>query len=151
MRALVTGGAGFIGSHLADALLAEGAAVRVLDDLLPQAHPTGVARFVAKEAELVVGDLRDRAAVDRALEGVDTVFHLGGIVGNGQSMIELRAYADVNVLGTATLLEAIVARRAAMRKLVLASSMVVYGDGAYACSEHGELARAPSRAPARLA
>lgn len=151
MHALVTGGAGFIGSHVVDVLLARGERVRVLDNLLPQAHPTGTARFLAKEAELVVADLRDRAAVDRALEGVDTVFHLGGIVGNGQSMYELRLYTDVNVVGTATLLEAMVARRAQFRRLVVASSMVVYGDGAYACPEHGELRRAPVRTEARMA
>ena len=86
MKTLVTGGAGFVGSHLCDALLRAGHRVRVLDDLLPQAHPTGAAVFLAKEAELHVGDLRDRAAVDRALDDVDLVFHLGGMVGNGQSM-----------------------------------------------------------------
>ena len=138
---LVTGGAGFVGSHLVDRLLARGDRVRVLDDLLPQAHPTGVARFLSSEAELQVGDLRDRAAVDRALEGVDCVFHLGGMVGNGQSMAEIRRYIDVNSVGTATLLEALVARRSQLRRLVVASSMVVYGDGAYRCPAHGPLAR----------
>ena len=73
MRALVTGGAGFIGSHLVDALLERGHRVRVLDNLLAQAHPSGTARFLADDAELLVGDLRDREAVDRALEGIDTV------------------------------------------------------------------------------
>jgi dTDP-L-rhamnose 4-epimerase len=136
-RVLVTGGAGFIGSHLVDALLARGDEVRVLDNLLPQAHPTGKARFLAKEAELQVGDLRDRAAVDRALEGVTSVFHLGGLVGNGQSMIHIREYVDANSAGTATLLEAMVARRAQFARLVMSSSMVVYGDGAYACPAHG--------------
>lgn len=150
MFALVTGGAGFIGSHLVDGLLAKGARVRVLDNLLPQAHPSGTARFLSKEAELTLGDLRSRDAVDRALDGVDTVFHLGGIVGNGQSMIELREYTDVNVVGTATLLEAMVARRAAIRRLVVASSMVVYGDGAYACPEHGELRQRPERSIDRM-
>jgi dTDP-L-rhamnose 4-epimerase len=150
VHALVTGGAGFIGSHLVDQLLARGARVRVLDNLLPQAHPTGRAQFLSTDAELVVGDLRDRARVDGALEGIDTVFHLGGIVGNGQSMVQLREYADANTVGTATLLEAIVARRADLRRLVVASSMVVYGDGAYACPVHGELARAPERSAERM-
>jgi dTDP-L-rhamnose 4-epimerase len=150
MHALVTGGAGFIGSHLVDGLLVRGHRVRVLDNLLPQAHPTGRPRFVSEDAELVVGDLRDRDVVDRALEGVDTVFHLGGIVGNGQSMVEIQRYADVNVRGTATLLEAMIARRASIRRHVLASSMVVYGDGAYACPEHGELRDPPSRTPERM-
>jgi len=150
MNALVTGGAGFIGSHVVDALLREGARVRVLDNLLPQAHPTGQARNLSKEAELLVGDLRDQGAVDRALSGVDTVFHLGGIVGNGQSMVELRLYSDINVVGTATLLEGIVARRADIRRLVVASSMVVYGDGAYACARHGELTTRPERSVSRM-
>jgi dTDP-L-rhamnose 4-epimerase len=138
--ALVTGGAGFIGSHLVDALLADGLRVRVLDDLTPQAHATGTARFLAADAELVVGDLRDRATVDRALEGVEVVFHLGGMVGNGQSMVEIRRYVDVNSVGTATLLEAIAARRDRVRRLVVSSSMAVYGDGAYRCEEHGVVA-----------
>ncbi len=146
---LVTGGAGFVGSHLVDRLLARGDRVRVLDDLLPQAHPSGVARFLSKEAELVVGDLRDRAMVDRALEGVESVFHLGGMVGNGQSMVEIRRYLDVNAVGTATLLEGMVARRAQFRRLVVASSMVVYGDGAYRCPTHGPLSRVV-RTPERL-
>ena len=138
-RVLVTGGAGFIGSHLVDALLARGDEVRVLDNLLPQAHPTGKARFLAREAELCIGDLRDRAAVDRALDGVSSVFHLGGLVGNGQSMIQLRDYIDANCVGTATLLEAMVARRTQFARLVVSSSMVVYGDGAYACRIHGNV------------
>jgi len=138
----VTGGAGFIGSHLVDALLARGDRVRVLDDLLSQAHPSGTARHLSRDAELVVGDLRDRNACDRALEGVDVVHHLGGIVGNGQSMIEVRRYVDVNVTGTATLVEAMAGRRDRFRRFVVASSMVVYGDGAYACSEHGRLREA---------
>lgn len=139
---LVTGGAGFIGSHLVDALLALGHRVRVLDDLLPQAHPTGRAAHLSPDAELLVGDLRDRAAVDRALLGVSVVFHQGGMVGNGQSMVEIRRYVDVNGVGTATLLEAMLARRAALRRLVVASSMVVYGDGAYACPAHCPVSRA---------
>lgn len=141
-QVLVTGGAGFVGSHLVDALLARGDRVRVLDDLLAQAHPTGRARFLSPDAELVVGDLRDPDAVARCLEGVDLVFHQGGIVGNGQSMVEIRRYVDVNSVGTATLLEEIVRRRDRIRRLVVASSMAVYGDGAYRCAEHGVVAGA---------
>jgi dTDP-L-rhamnose 4-epimerase len=138
-RVLVTGGAGFIGSHLCDALLARGDEVRVLDVLLEQAHPTGSAEFLSKSVELVRGDVRDRAVVDAALAGVQTVFHLAGIVGNGQSMYDIRRYIDLNAVGTATFLEALIARRAQFRRIVLTSSMVVYGDGAYACAEHGTL------------
>ncbi|MEK6607554.1 MAG: NAD-dependent epimerase/dehydratase family protein [Myxococcota bacterium] len=136
-RVLVTGGAGFVGSHLVDALLQRGDRVRVLDDLLGQAHPGGVARFLARQAELQIGDLRDRAAVDQALGGVDVVYHLGGMVGNGQSMVQIRRYLDVNAVGTATLLEAMVARARQFRRLVVASSMAAYGDGAYRCVQHG--------------
>src|SRR5206468_151590 len=99
------------GSHLVDALLRRGHRVRVLDNLLPQAHPTGTARFLAKEAELLVGDLRNRTDVDRALQDVTVVFHQGGMVGNGQSMYDIQRYTDVNVTGTANLLEAMVVRR----------------------------------------
>lgn len=145
---LVTGGAGFIGSHLVDALLARGARVRVLDCFDVLAHPDGE-RALPPDAELLRGDLRDPAAVDRALEGVAEVLHLGGAVGNGESMLNVRRAVEANVTGTATLLEGVLARRDAVRRLVLASSMVVYGEGAYACPEHGEIAPAP-RAPARL-
>ena len=140
-RVLVTGGAGFVGSHLVDALLARGDHVRVLDSLLDQAHPTGAARFLSRNAELIVGDLRERAAVDRALDGVRVVYHQGGMVGNGQSMYDVRRYVETNTVGTATLLEAMLARRAQFRRLVVASSMVVYGDGAYRCPAHGRVAR----------
>jgi dTDP-L-rhamnose 4-epimerase len=136
-RVLVTGGAGFIGSHLVDALLAAGERVRVLDVLDPLAHADGPPAHLASEAELLVGDLRDRGAVERALHGVDRVFHLGGVVGNGESMINIRRAVDANSAGTATLLEAVIARRDRVRRLVAASSMVVYGEGSYRCPEHG--------------
>lgn len=155
MLALVIGGAGFIGSHVVDRLLEEGVRVRVLDNLLPQAHPTGEARFLSKEAELVVGDIRDDAMVTRCLEGASWVFHLAGMVGNGQSMFDLRRYTDVNVVGTASLYEALMrpAARDTVERVVVSSSMVVYGDGAYVCPRHGPLAavvRPTSRLEARL-
>lgn len=149
MTVLVTGGAGFIGSHLVDALLRQGETVRILDNLHPQAHPHGAPPHLASDAELMVGDLRDRDAVSRALETVSVVYHLGGMVGNGQSMHDLRLYVDANCVGTATLLEELIARRSQIEKLVVASSMVVYGDGAYVCSEHGQVARA-ARSEQRL-
>ena len=133
---LVTGGAGFIGSHLVDALLERGEPVRVLDNLDPLAHP-GSTTHLSPEAELLRGDLRDPAAVGRALAGVDRVFHLGGVVGNGESMVNVRRAVDHNAVGTATLLEALIERRHTVRRLVAASSMVVYGEGSYRCTEHG--------------
>ena len=147
---LVTGGAGFIGSHLVDALLASGEQVRVLDSLDPLAHPARIApEHLDREAELVVGDLRDADAVERALEDVEAVYHLGGSVGNGESMMNVRRTVDANAVGTATLLESILARRDRVRRLVAASSMVVYGEGAYRCPEHG-LTAPGLRDPERL-
>ncbi len=144
-RALVTGGAGFVGSHLVDALLARGHEVTVLDSLDPQAHEGGIARFLDPAARLVGGDLRDRDAVADALAGVEMVFHQGGMVGNGQSMYEMARYVDVNATGTAVLLEEVLRRRDSVRRVVAASSMVVYGDGAYRCPEHGVTAALPRR------
>lgn len=143
--ALVTGGAGFIGSHLVDRLLARGDRVRVLDNLDPLAHPGGgPPGHLAPDAELRVGDLRDPEAVAHALDGVDAVFHLGGVVGNGESLVNVRRAVDANCGGTATLMEAILARRDRVRRVVVASSVVVYGDGVARCAEHGEL-HTPSR------
>jgi dTDP-L-rhamnose 4-epimerase len=137
---LVTGGAGFIGSHLVDALLQRGDHVRVLDSLDRQAHEGGTAAHLAHDAEPIIGDIRDSATTARALDGVDLVFHQAGMVGNGQSMYEIRRYVDVNGCGTAVLLEECTKRRDTVRRIVAASSMVVYGEGAYRCAEHGNIA-----------
>lgn len=125
---LLTGGAGFIGRHLARALTRRGAAVRLLDVFVPQAHGEG--RPVLPEGvELVTGDIRDQEAVARALKGVDSVVHLAAEVGVGQSMYAIGRYVGVNDLGTAVLLEAL-ARRP-VRRIVVASSMSIYGEGLY--------------------
>lgn len=128
---LITGGAGFIGSHLADHLLAEGHRVRVLDNLCPQVHGDDAVRPESLDdaVELQVGDVRDPAAVRRALAGIDAVFHLAAEVGVGQSMYEIARYTAVNNLGTAVLLEALIEQPPA--RLVVASSMSVYGEGRY--------------------
>ena len=140
-RALVTGGAGFIGCHLVESLLADGEEVRILDNLDPLAHPSGEPpTYLPRDAELIVGDLRSDDDVERALAGCDRVFHLGGIVGNGESMVNVRKAIDANSGGTATLLERVIARRDEIRRVVVASSMVVYGEGSYRCAEHGEVA-----------
>jgi dTDP-L-rhamnose 4-epimerase len=128
---LITGGAGFIGSHLADHLLDRGYRVRALDDLSPQVHgeDAGRPRYLHRDVELVTGDVRDRQSVRRALAGVDAVFHLAAAVGVGQSMYEVERYTSVNNVGTAVLLEALIERPVA--RLVVASSMSLYGEGLY--------------------
>ena len=127
---LITGGAGFIGSHLADELLRNGDRVRALDDLNPQVHgDADRPEYLDPDVELVVGDIRDPDTVRGALTGVDAVFHFAARVGVGQSMYEIREYTSVNDLGTAVLLEALHDRP--IERLVVASSMSVYGEGLY--------------------
>jgi dTDP-L-rhamnose 4-epimerase len=147
-RILITGGAGFIGSHLADELLAAGHHVRAFDALLPQVHQDRRRpAYLDAEVELVVGDVRDRAAVDRALQGVDVVYHLAAQVGVGQSMYQLCDYTSTNVGGTATLLEALIARP--VERLVVASSMSIYGEGLY-CNAGGGLVHNAERQLAQV-
>jgi dTDP-L-rhamnose 4-epimerase len=141
---LVTGGAGFIGSHIVDLLLEQGHAVRSVDALLPAAH-RGRPPYLNSAAEWIEGDLRDPAVADRAAAGVAHVTHQAAMVGLGVDLDDLPAYVGHNDLGTAQLLRALAARGFAGR-LVLASSMVVYGEGRYACAEHGRVAPAPRRA-----
>jgi dTDP-L-rhamnose 4-epimerase len=131
MQILITGGAGFIGSHLADDLLAHGYRVRALDILSPQVHgPTGARpAYLSPGVELVRGDVRDADAVRRALDGVDAVFHFAAAVGVGQSMYEIEHYTSTNNGGTAVLLQELVERP--VERLVVASSMSLYGEGMY--------------------
>jgi dTDP-L-rhamnose 4-epimerase len=131
-RILITGGAGFIGSHLADALLGRGHMVRALDNLAPQVHGPDAERpeYLDDEIELVVGDVRDPEIVRSALEGIDVVYHLAAAVGVGQSMYEIGHYTAVNNVGTAVLLEALAAHP--VERLIVASSMSLYGEGLYA-------------------
>src|SRR5207237_1658541 len=128
---LITGGAGFIGSHLCDELLASGYRVRVLDNLAPQVHGDAARRpeYLDREVELVVGDVCDPAAVQSALQGIDAVYHFAAAVGVGQSMYEIAHYTRVNNLGTAVLLEALIQQP--VERLVVASSMSLYGEGLY--------------------
>ncbi len=138
---LVTGGAGFIGSHLVDALVDRGHRVRVLDGLVAQVHgENAVPAYLNPAAEFVQGDVCDRQIVDKALEGIDVVYHEAAEVGVGQSMYEIERYVRANDLGTAVLLEAILARRPQIKKLVVASSMSIYGEGAYKCETCGIVA-----------
>jgi len=145
---LVTGGAGFIGSHIVDDLIAAGNRVRVLDRLLPAAH-TLRPDYFNPEAEFVEGDVADPNSVDRALGGVDAVCHQAAMVGLGLDILDVEDYVRHNDLGTAVLLKRLAVNQFRGR-LVLASSMVVYGEGAYRCFRDGRVAPAP-RDPAHLA
>jgi dTDP-L-rhamnose 4-epimerase len=148
-RVLITGGAGFIGGHLANRLLAEGFQVRVLDNLLEQVHgQVDRPDYLSPDAELVRGDIRDRDLVRRALRDVDRVVHLTARVGVGQSMYEIAEYTSVNTVGTAVLLESLLEHPVA--RLVVASSMSVYGEGMYV-DECGDPAMPAERTREQLA
>ena len=140
VNVLVTGGAGFIGSHLVDGLVAKGYTVRVLDALVPQVHGENAKPLYLPEGvEFISADVCDRTAVDKALDGIDVVYHEAAEVGVGQSMYEIERYVRANDLGTAVLLEAILARQSQIKKLVVASSMSIYGEGAYSCDGCGSV------------
>jgi dTDP-L-rhamnose 4-epimerase len=130
-RILITGGAGFIGSHLADELLARGYRVRALDNMSPQVHGPDAKwpPYLNKNVELLRGDVQSPDAVATALKDVDAVFHFAAIVGVGQSMYEIRKYTAANNLGTAVLLEALTQKP--VERLIVASSMSIYGEGLY--------------------
>ena len=136
---LITGGAGFIGSHTADALLAKGYRVRVLDMLDPQIHGPERRRpvYLDERVELVEGDVRNREDVAGAIAGVDAVFHCAALTGVGQSMYDIHSYCDVNVNGTAMLLDVLANSAHRVKKVVLSSSRAVYGEGAYDCGKCG--------------
>ena len=133
-RALVTGGAGLIGSHVVDAALAQGWRVRVLDSLERQTHRDGKPGWLPDEVEFVRGDVRDRSAWERALQDIDIVFHEAAY---GGYMPEIAKFVHVNSYGTALLLETIRDCNLPVRKIVLASSQAVYNEGAYRCPTHG--------------
>jgi len=143
---LVTGGLGFIGSHIVEGLLAQGTAVRIIDSVHPGAHATSPPR--PDGVEVVIGDVRDPDAVASAAKGVRAVCHQAAMVGLGVDLGDLPEYVSHNALGTAVLLRAL-AHAHFRGRLVLASSMVVYGEGAYACAIHGRVRPAP-RSPADL-
>jgi dTDP-L-rhamnose 4-epimerase len=137
MRILVTGGAGFIGSHLVAELVKRGHQVRVLDNLDPQVHGRSGEEALPAGAELIRGDVRDRAAVAKALDQAEAVFHQAAVVGVGQSMYQIERYVSANTLGCAVLLDVLAANTRSLRKLVVASSMSIYGEGAYLCTACG--------------
>src|ERR1700686_2938153 len=132
-RALVTGGAGLIGSHLADLLVHEGWTVRVLDNLEPQTHRRGKPDWINKRVEFVEGDLRDRETISAALDKTDIVFHQAAY---GGYMPEIAKYVHVNSFGTAQMLEVIREKKLPIKKIVVASSQAVYSEGAGICPKH---------------
>lgn len=138
-QVLVTGGAGFIGSHVVDSLVVAGYRVRVFDNLDPQIHGPDhqPPSYLNADAELIIGDMRDREALRRALKNVEVIFHQAAAVGVGQSMYEIARYVEVNTQGTALLLDILANEDYNVRKLVVASSMSIYGEGAYKCSACG--------------
>src|SRR4029453_4849230 len=144
MKVLITGGAGFIGSHLADRLLREGHEVRALDNLDPQVHSTGQPPdYLNDEVELQTGDVRDREAGRRALDGADAVVHFAAAVGVGQSMYEIERYTSINAIGAAVVLEEALERRDDIGKLLVPSSLSIYGEGQYRNPRTGQSGLAP--------
>lgn len=143
-KMLVTGGAGFIGSHIVDALIEDGHSVRVFDNLDPQVHgirrrrgTNKVPAYLNKDAEFVLDDIRNRDALKKAIRGIEVIFHHASVVGVGQSMYEIRRYVETNTLGTANLLDILANENHKVRKLIVASSMSIYGEGKYTCENCG--------------
>jgi dTDP-L-rhamnose 4-epimerase len=133
-RALVTGGAGLIGSHVADLLVREGWKVRVLDNLEPQTHRRGKPAWISDKVEFVEGDLRERDTMTAALDQIDVIFHQAAY---GGYMPEITKYVHVNSLGTAQMLELIREKNLPIQKIIVASSQAVYSEGAGICPTHG--------------
>ncbi len=149
-KALVTGGAGFIGSHLVDGLIAKGYQVRVLDNLYKQIHPEGkLPKYFNNKAEFIKGDVTDSRDWQKVLNGIDAVYHLAAAVGVGQSMYEIEHYVKVNSLGTALLLDILANRKHSVKKIIVAASMSSYGEGTYKCKDCG-LIRPPLRSEKQL-
>ncbi|MEM3370392.1 MAG: GDP-mannose 4,6-dehydratase [Candidatus Woesearchaeota archaeon] len=137
MNVLVTGGAGFIGSFVVDKLVERGYDVRILDNLDPQVHPSGVPDYLNQNAEFIRGDVRNKNDVKKALKDVDAVFHFAASVGVAQSMYKIYDYVDNTVLGTANLLDFIINKKNNVKKIIVAASMSSYGEGKYYCEKCG--------------
>ena len=145
MKVLVTGGAGFIGTHLTKKLLNQGYEVRILDNFSEQIHGNNKELSSdIKKAELLIGDIRDKESIKSALEGVNIIVHLAAETGTGQSMYEIERYETTNVLGTLNLIEYLLKNNTQVEKFVIASSRAIYGEGSYVCNEDCLLYTSPS-------
>src|SRR5947199_1645386 len=133
-RALVTGGAGLIGSHVADLLVREGWRVRIIDNLEPNTHKRGRPPWINQDAEFVRGDLRDSRTIENVLQNIDVIFHQAAY---GGYMPEMAKYVDVNSLGAAQMLELIREKKLPVKKVIVASSQAGYSEGAGECPKHG--------------
>ena len=139
-KILIVGGCGFVGSHTADALLEHGHRVTIFDNLSKQVHGDSFPSYVSAEAEFIQGDVRDLDAISQAVRGQDVIYNFAAAVGVGQSMYEISNYMDSNSQGTANLLQAILNTKSHPEKLIVASSMSIYGEGRYLCPSCGEIA-----------
>jgi dTDP-L-rhamnose 4-epimerase len=139
MKVLVTGGAGFIGSHITDELVRRGYSVRIMDNLEPQVHGGKVPDYINKSAEFFKGDTTSPGDWARALKGVDAVIHEAAATGIGQSMYNPARFHMSNTVGTSLMYESIINHKFPIKKIVVASSKCIYGEGAYRCGEHGEV------------
>ena len=143
-KCLIIGGGGFIGSRTALQLLTRGHSVRILDSFDPQIHgsdlkASATLRSIWSDTEIHVGDARDTAAVERALQGIDSIYYFAAGTGTGQSMYQVRLYTDVNVNGSAVLSESLMKKKGEIHRVVISSSRAVYGEGAYQCVTHGRV------------
>ena len=145
MRVLVTGGAGFIGSHIALKLIDKGYQVTVLDNLLEQIHgadpdhTSPLYRSIKDNVRFIKGDVCDKILLEQALEDVDYVIHLAAETGTGQSMYEIKRYIDVNIVGTALLLDILTNTKNHVKRVVVAESRAIYGEGKYHCEKCGDV------------
>lgn len=139
MKILVTGGCGFVGSHLVDRLVKDGHKVRVIDLLEPQVHGNKKPSYLNKEAEYIFADIRNREKLKKAIKNIEVIFHKAAQVGVGQSMYEIEKYVSHNSFGTAVLLDLLVNTKNKVKKIICASSMSIYGEGGYMCNSCGEV------------
>jgi len=139
MKILVTGGAGFIGSHLVDKLVKLGHNVIIFDNLTKQVHLFGIPDYLNLKATFIRGDVRNKNKLEEVVKKVDAIYHFAAAVGVGQSQYEISKYVDVNITGTANLLDILVNDKHKVKKLIVASSMSIYGEGMYECKKCGKV------------